>query len=76
MIAGYTELGSSGKFSSSKGGSNLLIDIIIGGYKGEGTSSRAETLNTIINTWHGKQYLELKNDAWERLQDYYADLNK
>ena len=76
MIAGYTELGSGGKFSSSKGGSNLLIDIIIGGYKGEGTSSRAETLNTIINTWHGKQYLELKNDAWERLQDYYADLNK
>ena len=76
MIAGYTELGSGGKFSSSKGGSNLLIDIIIGGYKGEGTSSRAETLNTIINTWHGKQYLELKNDAWERLQDYYEELNK
>lgn len=78
MIGGYSELGSgsSGNFSSAKGGKNLLIDIIIGGYTGDGTSSRAEVLNTITNTWHGAQYLELKNDAWERLQDYYEDLNK
>jgi putative aldouronate transport system substrate-binding protein len=76
MIGGYEKLGSSGVFSSAKGGTNLLINIIISGYKGDGTSSRAETLNSIINDWHGKQYLELKNDAWERLQDYYAEFNK
>ena len=78
MIGGYSELGSgsSGNFSSAKGGKNLLIDVIIGGYTGDGTSSRAEVLNTVTNTWHGAQYLELKNDAWERLQDYYNDLNK
>lgn len=76
MIGGYKELGSSGNFASNKGGKNLLIDVIIGGYTGDGTSTRAEVLNTVTNTWHGAQYLELKNDAWERLQDYYNDLNK
>ena len=78
MIGGYSELGSgsSGNFSSAKGGKNLLIDVIIGGYTGDGTSSRAEVINTVTKTWHGEQYLELKNDAWERLQDYYNDLNK
>ena len=76
MIGGYKELGSSGNFASNKGGKNLLIDVIIGGYTGDGTSTRAEVINTVTNTWHGEQYLELKNDAWERLQDYYNDLNK
>ena len=78
MIGGYKELGSSGNgnFATNKGGKNLLIDVIIGGYTGDGTSSRAEVINTVTNTWHGSQYLELKNDAWERLQDYYKDLNK
>ena len=76
MIGGYKELGSSGNFASNKGGKNLLIDVIIGGYTGDGTSTRAEVINTVTNTWHGSQYLELKNDAWERLQDYYNDLNK
>ena len=76
LIAGYTELASKGKFSSAKGGTNLLIDIISGGYKGDGTSNRAETLNTVQNKWHGAQYLELKNDAWLRLQSFYNNLNK
>ncbi len=76
MIGGYKELGSNGNFASNKGGKNLLIDVIIGGYTGDGTSTRAEVINTVTNTWHGEQYLELKNDAWERLQDYYNDLNK
>ena len=71
MINGYSELTSNGKFSSSKGKTNMLIDIICGGYSGEGTSTRAETLNTVKNTWHGAQYLEIKNDAWSRLQGYY-----
>ena len=76
MIGTYTELGSSGKFSSSKGGENLLIDIIRYGYNGEGLASRAEVLNTISKTWNGENYLELKNDAWLRLQSFYANLGK
>ena len=76
MIGTYSELGSKGKFSSSKGGENLLIDIIRYGYKGEGLSSRAEVLNTVSKTWNGENYLELKNDAWLRLQSFYANLGK
>lgn len=75
LIAGYTELASSGKFSQSKGKTNLLIDIICRGYEGEGTSNRADLLNTVRNTWHASQYLEIKNDAWVRLQDFYDALN-
>ncbi len=76
MISGYTELGSKGKFSSSKGGDNLLVDIIRYDYKGEGTASRAEVLNTVQNTWNGANYLELKNDAWQRLQSFYQNFAK
>ena len=74
MIKGYTNL--SDDFSSAKGGENLLIEIIRSGYSGEGTSSRNETLATIRDTWGGKNYLVLKNDAWIRLQQFYNDLNK
>lgn len=76
MITGYTQLGSSGKFSSSKGGTNLLVDLIAKGYSGEGTSNRADLLNTLKTTWGGSQYLEIKNDAWDRLQSYYNTLTK
>ena len=76
MIGGYTQLGSKGIFSSAKGGENLLINIICGGYSGEGTSNRDEALATIRDTWGGKNYLVLKNDAWIRLQQFYNDLNK
>ncbi|MCR5323359.1 MAG: hypothetical protein K6E85_08840 [Lachnospiraceae bacterium] len=65
----YTELND--KFSSKKDGYSILIDIIQHGYTGEGTSSKAEVLNTVSGTWGGKQYLMLKNDAWLRLLNYY-----
>ena len=76
LIAKYTQLGSKGIFSSSKGGENLLIEIIRKGYSGEGTSDRASTLNTVKTTWNGANYLEIKNDAWSRLQVFYNNLNK
>ena len=76
MIAKYVELGSSGKFASNKGGYNFLIEIIRSGYSGEGTSDRASTLNTVKTTWKGANYLQLKNDAWVRLQKFYNELNK
>ena len=76
IIKGYTELSSSGKFSSSKGGENMFCDIIVKGYSGEGTSSRTETLNTITETWNGKAYLAMKQKAWEKLLAYYGTITK
>jgi putative aldouronate transport system substrate-binding protein len=73
-ISELTELSSNGKFSQSKGQTNILIDIIAGGYAGEGTSTRAETINTVKNVWGGATYLQYKNNAWARLQDYYATI--
>lgn len=75
MIGTFTELGSKGKFGQNKDGENLFINIIVGGYSGEGTSSREETISTVSGTWNGQQYLALKDDAWQRLVTYYNELN-
>ena len=71
IIKGYSELGSSGKFSSSKGGENLFVDIIRYGYEGEGLDTRAAVLNTVAKTWNGESYLTLKQDAYDRLIEMY-----
>ena len=76
QISKFAELGSKGKFSSSKGEVNILVDIIAKGYTGEGLSTRAEVLNTVKTNWGGETYLLYKNNAWQRLQDYYATLGK
>ena len=74
LIATYSELASNGRFSQSKDKENILIDIICGGYAGEGTSSREEMLATVPGAWNGANYLKIKNDAWARLQEFYANL--
>ncbi len=76
IIAGYTELSSNGKFSSSKGGVNMFCDIIVGGYTGDGTSSRAELLSTVADTWNGSAYLQMKQIAWDKLVAYYQTITK
>ena len=76
IIAGYTELGANGKFSSAKGGESLLVDIIAKGYSGDGTSSREATLKTISETWNGSGYLTMKQNAWTKLLNYYNTLSK
>ncbi len=73
-INGLTDL--SAKFSTSKGKENILVDFIVGGYAGEGTSSQAEVLNTVSETWGGKTYLMYKNDQYSRLLAYYETLTK
>ena len=75
VIAGYTNLSSDGKFSQSKGKSNLIVDIICKGYNGDGTDSRATTITTVKDTWGGAGYLLLKEAAWQRLLEYYESLN-
>ncbi len=76
-INGFKEIASKGKFntSSGEGAENLLLNIITGGYSGEGTSSAEETVTTVSDTWSGSVYLELRNDAWERVKTFYNSLN-
>ena len=76
MLNGYTELTASGKFSSGKGGENILVDIIAKGFTEEGLGSPEEAAQTVAGAWKGRQYLALKNQAWSRLQAYYADITK
>ena len=76
IIAKYAELSSSGKFSSSKGGENLFCDIIVKGFTMEGATSVEEVVKTVNGTWNGSGYLQLKQDAWDRLVDYYETLDK
>ncbi len=58
-------------FSTSKDKTNILVDIIAGGYKGEGLTSRDEVINTVNNSMDGKIYLALKQGAWTKLKSYY-----
>ena len=78
-IAGLAELSSNGKFSSSKGKTNLFVDIIAGGYAGSGFNSGAEVLNTITTKasaggWGGATYLDYKQEAYELLLEYYETI--
>ena len=73
MINGYTEL--KDNFSTAKGGANILVDIIVKGFVEEGRGSAAESAKTVAETWNGALYLELKQDAYDRLVDYYNTIN-
>ena len=75
QIATFAELSTKGKFSQSKGESNFFCDVIVNGFSGEGTASAADTVKTVSETWKGAQYLQLKQLAWQRLVDYYKELN-
>ena len=77
-ISEFTQLSADGKFSQSKGKSNLFVTIIRSGYAktGDGASTRVELLNSVKTTWGGETYLLYKNTAWQRLKDYYATLGK
>ncbi len=70
MINSYTDLGDD-KFSSSKNGRNILVDIIVGGYTEEGMSDAASAASVVANNYSGKQYLQLLNDAWQRALNFY-----
>ncbi len=75
-INSYTELSSSGRFSSAKGGTNLFIDIIVNGFVEDGLTSPEECVATLTGDWNGDLWLMYKEMAWERLQEYYTTLSK
>ncbi|MBQ4382808.1 MAG: hypothetical protein II794_08745, partial [Oscillospiraceae bacterium] len=70
-INSYSQLTSNGKFSSSKGGENVFVDIIVKGFAEEGMGSAEEAAKTVANAWNGARYLSIKGDAWDRLVKYY-----
>lgn len=74
-INSFTQLGGSGKFSQSKGKDNLFVDIISGGYAGEGTTDRATTIAS-VKTWGSTRITEIRQVAWNSLKDFYAEITK
>jgi putative aldouronate transport system substrate-binding protein len=76
LINSYTDLTTN--FSSSKGDDqiNVLVNIIVNGNGGAvaGFGSPEEAAATVSDTYSGKQYLTIKNTAWEEDQDFYASL--
>ena len=70
-LSGYTDLNT--LFSGGKGGQNMMIDIIVGGYTAEGVSNAEEMAQMVAETMCGDQYLIIKEYAWEDLVDYYTN---
>ena len=67
-VAGYTEL--QDMFNQQKdGNANMLLDLIINGVQ----DAEAQAA-TVANDWSGKQYLAIKQGAWERDIAYYETL--
>ncbi len=76
IVKGYTNL--TDMFSTSKGKVNILVDMIASGYAGAGDAAitdAASAAKTVADTWSGASYLDIKQGAWESLQDYYKSLN-
>ena len=73
MIGGYTDL--TEKFNTAKGKANLFVDLIAGICAEAGFDSAASAASTVAKAMGGEQYLELKQDAYNRLLSYYETLN-
>ncbi|MBQ3166072.1 MAG: hypothetical protein IJC01_01915, partial [Clostridia bacterium] len=79
QLNSYAELISSGKFSSSKGNMNVLIDVINQGYAGfkvSGVTDAASAVALVSGDWNGSKYLQIKSAAWTKLLTYYANSAK
>ena len=68
----YTELND--KFSGSKGGQNIFVDIIAAGFTAEGMGSAEEAAAYVADTMYGVQYLDIKEGAWEADVDYFNEI--
>ena len=68
-LSSYSQL--SEKFNSAKGGANAFVDIIAAGFTTEGMFSAEEAVDTVSETLGGADYLYLKQEAFDRLLEYY-----
>ncbi len=73
MVNSYSELKT--KFSSSKDGQNILVDLIASGYNDDMYDAE-DAAAVVSEEWGGMQYLNIKQDAWDRLLDYYDTLGE
>ena len=74
MISSYSELTT--KFNAGKGKQNAFVDQIVAGYAVEGMGDAEESAAYVAKNMSGKQYLMLKQRAWDRLEAYYLELSK
>ena len=70
-LSGYTEL--TEKFSQQKDGDNVLVNMIVNGYGALDSSvNDAEGAAAFVSgNWSGKQYLAIKESAWQNDLSYY-----
>ena len=68
MVNQYSELKT--KFSQAKDGENVWVDIIASGYSDDLVDAE-EAASVVEEQWGGMQYLNIKQDAWDRLLEYY-----
>ena len=68
-LSSYSQLAE--KFNSAKGGANAFVDIIAAGFATEGMFSAEEAVDTVSETLGGADYLYLKQEAFDRLLEYY-----
>ena len=72
-LATYSELND--KFSGAKGGENLFVNVIANGLEAAmGSEFAATVAEHIVMDMYGDLYLEVKNDQWDRIKDYYATI--
>ena len=60
-------------FSLNKDGANMLVDLIASGYNDD-IYDAEDAAATVTDDWGGMQYLNIKQDAWDRLLEYYASI--
>ncbi|MBP3636204.1 MAG: hypothetical protein J6K13_01450 [Clostridia bacterium] len=68
-LASYSQL--TEKFNAAKGGANAFVDIIVSGFAFEGMFSADESVATMSESLGGADYLFLKQEAYDRLIEYY-----
>lgn len=71
-VNGYTDL--TDRFNQNKNGDNMLLNLIVNGYTEAGMQDAASTAANVTNAWSGKQYLAIKQTAWERDIQYFQTL--
>ena len=71
-INGYTEL--TDRFNQQKDGGNMLLELIVNGYTNAAMQDAVGTADNVAGSWSGKQYLAIKQSAWEKDIAYYETL--
>lgn len=67
----YSELKTN--FSLNKDGANMLVDLIASGYNDD-IYDAEDAASVVSEDWGGVQYLNIKQDAWDRLLEYYDSI--